>query len=123
MYVNKPIQFLTHCRVEHLMSASVSSLPASISNDVLSAAVAQLVRAAVDAQADLSARGIRLTLETEFACDLRARKDVIARAIQATLEEEARDDDLVGHDLNGAPPDAKRRKASACTLAGDEFEN
>jgi hypothetical protein len=29
-------------------------------------------------------------LETEFACDLHARKDAIARAIQATLEAEAR---------------------------------
>lgn len=72
-------------------------------------------------QSGLSARLIRQTLETEFTCDLRARKNAIARAIQATLEDEARgecDDDAVrdvdDEEVSGATGTAsgKRRKLS-----------
>ena len=67
-----------------------SSNHAALSNQVFNAAVARIVRAAVSAREELSARRIRLALEAEFACDLRASRDLILDVIQATLEEEAR---------------------------------
>ena len=58
----------------------------AISNNVIETAVVRLVRAAVSAREELSARSIRQALEAEFACDLSAKKDIIVRAIQTTLE-------------------------------------
>ncbi len=46
----------------------------AIPDHVVQRAVARLVRAAVGAREQLSARGIRHALEAEFACDLRASK-------------------------------------------------
>ena len=89
-----------------------SSTRISISNDKIKTAVAQLVRAAVNARVQLSARGIRNALEIEFACDLQAKRDAILLAIQAALAAELRRAEPTYRDLEHAGSDSKRRKLS-----------
>jgi hypothetical protein len=68
------------------MSSACSSSVHSLSDDVLNHSVAHLVCAAVSRNDDcIKARSIRLTLETEFGCNLKSKKNLIKRAIQAAL--------------------------------------
>ena len=93
-----------------MSSSASSSINPAVSNQALQTAVVRLVRAAVGAREQLSARGIRLALEAEFACDLRASKHVIVRAIHAALEEEVREEKPVHRDMDDNAANAKRRK-------------
>jgi hypothetical protein len=60
--------------------------PSLVSTKTLTTAVARLVRAAVNARQELSAPGIRRSLEIEFSCDLSSRKTIIMRSIHAALK-------------------------------------
>jgi hypothetical protein len=105
-----------------MSSVSLStSIRRKISDKTLKNAVALLTRAFVGAQGGLSARNIRRTLETEFACNLKARKDLIVRTIQETLEGEINNEEPIESNVNKAASDFKRRKLSSMHAAADEL--
>jgi hypothetical protein len=64
-----------------------STTSRTISCRVLKNAVVKIVRDAVTASQDLSARFIRQKLENDFSCDLKERKDFILQIIHSTLME------------------------------------
>ena len=108
------------CRSDpETMSSASPFVHSAVSDDLLKTAVARLVRIAINAREILSARHIRLTLETEFACDLTAKKDLILRTIQATLENEISVEERVNREIDEVASIAKRRKLLTMHHSGE----
>ena len=99
-----------------------TEIRSTISDEVLETAVAQLARAALTDNAGLSLRIIRRALETELACNLTARRDLIVRTIEAALDNALVSEEPLDRNFNEAvsdPTTGKRRRLSSMQVAAE----